>query len=140
MITDKDEARRLVTHAFNAIRFESESFIVSDFVPPVEKAISRIRRESADQARKEAEELYVRQYEELRTWNAERSTSEGWHDMIDRHKNERAAILGNSTDNEQNKTDVEKLAIAVKALEDIVYLYAGDASIIARNALKEIQG
>ncbi len=36
--------------------------------------------------------LLVEQYEELRTWNAERSTPERWHDMLQRHKDERLRL------------------------------------------------
>ncbi len=36
--------------------------------------------------------LLVKQYEEVRTWNAERSTPEKWHDMLQRHNDERLKL------------------------------------------------
>ena len=46
------------------------------------------------------EELLVRQYDELLSWNAERPTQERWFDMLTRHKKERI-VLSSEMSNRQ---------------------------------------
>jgi NTP pyrophosphatase (non-canonical NTP hydrolase) len=44
------------------------------------------------------EVLLQRQYEELKTWNAERSTAEKWYDMLCRHRTEvKNAMMENAS-------------------------------------------
>lgn len=89
--------------------------------------ISRIRRESADQARKEAAENGI-------IFMQERLVPGVFTDiMLDEM---RAAILGETV--KEGKTDAEKLAIAVKALENISGRGMTGGGI-AKRALKEIQ-
>lgn len=94
-----------------------------------------IRAESAEQARKEAAERAVAFVDN--NYNAFGE----WDNVA--FDNLRAAILGDSA---TVSTDAEKLAIAVKALEEILYRHgfepgvAADCCHIANTALKEIQG
>lgn len=152
MITDKDmEATNKYVNEIGAMfnddmhGFRSEMYIL----------VSRIRTESAEQARKEAAERAVRFFDDFRIcvppnkYNMPQETLEQL----------RAAIIGDSvikenltTDHKydcatsvtQEKTDAEKLAIAVKALEKINERHSfadivDDSYIISRDALKEIQ-
>ena len=84
--------------------------------------------ESAEQARKEAAERAVKFVDN--NYNAFGE----WDNVA--FDNLRAAILG---DPAPVSTDSEKLAIAVKALEDIREMRCGDSWKVAHEALKEIQ-
>ncbi len=52
----------------------------------------RAKAQAQHELAMKTKELLTRQYEELRTWNAERSTPERWHDMLLRHKEEQKVL------------------------------------------------
>jgi hypothetical protein len=129
MITDKDmkEAKAIIKAERDDKGFTVES---------IAALFARIRVESAEQARKEA----AGKVGELASiaFNANMRTPEGYKKMVA----DFTAILGDST---TVSTDSEKLAIAAKVLEEILYRHgleagvAADCCHIANTALKEIQ-
>ena len=129
MTTDKDEAGKLVKYAYKAIRFDKAAFVVTDFIPPVEKEIARIRTESAEQARKEAADKHC----------ALCKSVNGTQCPLPEECLYRAAILGNTV--KEGKTDAEKLAIAIDSLKFIRASCHDGFSLIYRacnGALNEI--
>jgi ribosomal protein S2 len=124
MITDKDIAEaEIIVNAIKAGRS----------VKDIAFRVSEVRTESAEQARKEAAENGI-------IFMQERLVPGVFTDiMLDEM---RAAILGENV--KEGKTDAEKLAIAVKALESASISIAKtdgdyDALCVVRDALKEIQ-
>ena len=88
--------------ASSSIAFGDKSSLVDNWNTRADDASIRA------EARAEAASLYERQYEELRTWNAERSTQERWWDMIARHKHERDVfILADEPKERESKHDNE---------------------------------
>lgn len=146
-VTDKDResADMLIRRLYKEFSSNLSARVgISSLETEIACHISSIRAESAEQARKEAAER-VRKV---------MNVSEGGSDTIDKIC---AAILGDSA---AVSTDSEKLAIAVKALEEIKTLGTHSTlsgrtttgeridsttiintyGIKARDALKEIQG
>jgi hypothetical protein len=135
MITEKDreEAVAIVNLAVKV----AQPFGAEPELESLCEELARIRAESAEQARKEAADRVRKEF----------GAQEGGSNTIDRVC---VAILGDSVIKESLITDHipdigKKLAIAVKALEEILYRHgleagvAADCCHIANTALKEIQ-
>ena len=94
----------------------------------IEQILYGIRSESAEQARKDAAERAVAFLKKEWYW---------FNDDTCYADEVREAILGDSV---TVSSDSEKLAIAVKALEEIREMRWGDSWKVAHEALKEIHG
>ena len=88
---------------------------------PLSQAVKERDASIRAEARAEAASLYERQYEELRTWNAERSTQERWWDMIARHKHERDVFILADEPKERNAEKEEE-----ESLQDFLDRMDGD--------------